>query len=88
MENIFFPKMKKGTFFSLTSSGLGLEDYLPLLGYTYKWSKLELAGATFQDCSTPQNMTSCEGIRSLAPKKAPEPLKKPFHPQMLYTLVS
>ena len=30
MENIFFPKMKKGTFFSLTSGGLGLEDYLPL----------------------------------------------------------
>ena len=58
------------------------------LGYTYKWSKLELAGATFQDCSTPQNVTSCEGIRSLAPKKAPEPLKKPFRPQMLYTSVS
>ena len=32
MENIFFPKMKKGTFFSLTSGGLGLEDYLPLGG--------------------------------------------------------
>ena len=30
MENIFFPKMKKGTFFPLTSSGLRLEDYLPL----------------------------------------------------------
>ena len=58
------------------------------VGYTYKWSKLELAGATFQDCSTPQNVTSCEGIRSLAPKKAPEPLKKPFRPQMLYTSVS
>ena len=58
------------------------------VGYTYKWSKLELAGATFQDCSTPQNMTSYEGIRSLAPKKASEPLKKPFSPQMLYTLVS
>ena len=30
MENIFFPKMEKGTFFSLTIGGLGLEDYLPL----------------------------------------------------------
>ena len=30
MRNIFFPKMKKGTFFPLTSSGLRLEDYLPL----------------------------------------------------------
>ena len=61
--------------------------FLAEVGYTYKWSKLELAGATFQDCSTPQNVTSCEGIRSLAPKKAPEPLKKPFRPQMLYTSV-
>ena len=48
----------------------------PQIGYTYKWSKLESGGATFQDCSTPQNMTSCEGIRSLAPKKPPGPLKK------------
>ena len=30
MENIFFPKMKKGTFFSLASGELGLEEYLPL----------------------------------------------------------
>ena len=30
MENIFFPKLEKGTFFSLTTGGLGLEDDLPL----------------------------------------------------------
>ena len=43
--------------------------------YTYKWSKLESGGATFQDCSTPQN-----GIRSLAPPKPPVPLKKTISP--------
>ena len=59
-----------------------------ILGCTYRWSKLELEGATFQDCSTPQYMTSCEGIRSLALKKATEQLKIPFRPCMLYTSVS
>ena len=44
----------------------------PLLGCTYKWSKLELGDATSQGCSTHKNKTSCEGIRSLALKKAPE----------------
>ena len=53
----------------------------PQIGYTYNWSKLELGGATFQDCSTPQNVTSCERISSLAPKKAPEPLKNHFAPK-------
>ena len=47
-----------------------------LLGCTYKWSKLELADATSQGFSTHKNKTSCEGIRSLAPKKPPGPLKK------------
>ena len=31
MRNIFFPKMKKGTFYSPTSGGRSLEVYLPLL---------------------------------------------------------
>ena len=30
MRNIFFPKMKKGTFYSPTSGGRSLEEYLPL----------------------------------------------------------
>ena len=50
-----------------------LEMTLLKIGYTYKWSKLELADATSQGCSTHKNKTSCEGIRSLALKKAPEP---------------
>ena len=48
----------------------------PMVGCTYKWSKLELADATSQGFSTHKNKTSCEGIRSLAPKKTPGPLKK------------
>ena len=32
MRNIFFPKMKKGTFYSPTSGGRSLEVYLPLAG--------------------------------------------------------
>ena len=50
--------------------------YNPKVGCTYKWSKLELADATSQGFSTHKNKTSCEGIRSLAPKKTPGPLKK------------
>ena len=46
------------------------------VGYTYKWSKLELAGATFQESSTSQNMTSCEGIMSLQPLT---PILTPTH---------
>ena len=54
----------------------GIDDVIVALGCTYKWSKLELADATSQGCSTHKNKTSCEGIRSLALKKAPEPWKK------------
>ena len=36
MRNIFFPKMEKGTFYSPTSGGRSLEEYLPLLAYDYR----------------------------------------------------
>ena len=65
--------------FYFKSSQLGLfptVDFKAWIGCTYKWSKLELADATSQGFSTHKNKTSCEGIRSLAPKKPPGPLKK------------